>query len=244
MNRRRVLALVSGLVAIAAVALLLTLGVFSGPAATAVPGVSTPDVVSAPMVASAAIAPAVQEPTSAPGAPQEGINVHGHWTIVVTNPDGSLAERREFDNALIATGARALAMVLGRLNSVGGWGIHLLSNAGEEVFLDASSIPISYGFLYESSNTLTFPYVFKTLTVSVPTTGENMNKLVLSGTATAQRDGKIKAVYTRQTLLNSSLPPASSYSGWDIMVTETTLASPVNLLAGQQVSVTVVISFS
>lgn len=32
--------------------------------------------------------------------PQEGIKVHGHWTIVVKNADGTIAARQEFDNAL------------------------------------------------------------------------------------------------------------------------------------------------
>jgi hypothetical protein len=30
----------------------------------------------------------------------EGIKVHGHWTIEVKNPDGSLVSRREFENAI------------------------------------------------------------------------------------------------------------------------------------------------
>ena len=31
----------------------------------------------------------------------DGIQVHGHWTITVTNPDGTLDAMHEFDNALI-----------------------------------------------------------------------------------------------------------------------------------------------
>ena len=40
------------------------------------------------------------------GGPREGIKVHGHWTIVVKNPDGTVAQRREFDNDLAGDSAR------------------------------------------------------------------------------------------------------------------------------------------
>src|ERR1035438_8313432 len=41
-----------------------------------------------------------------PGKPEargksEGIKVHGHWVIEIRNPDGSLASRHEFENALV-----------------------------------------------------------------------------------------------------------------------------------------------
>lgn len=42
---------------------------------------------------------AVQEKRSGKGA-NEGITVHGHWTIEVRNPDGSLARHVEFENSL------------------------------------------------------------------------------------------------------------------------------------------------
>jgi hypothetical protein len=237
MNRKRLLALASGLVAIAAVALLLTQVVFPGAAGTGAPGVATPDVASAPMVVSAAIAPAVQETAPAPGSPQEGIKVHGHWTIEVTNPDGSLAERREFDNAIHPAGPQTLAKVLGRQNSVGGWQITLVG----------APAPFSGGggIIREASYLGTEPYIFKTLTVDVPTSGANADKLVLSGTATAMNDGNIGLVATFVMRLNSSSPPLSYYPPeMAYGITNTNLASPVSLLTGQQVLVTVVISFS
>jgi hypothetical protein len=39
---------------------------------------------------------------------QEGINVHGHWKIVVMNPDGSVYSVTEFDNTLHGNGAVSL----------------------------------------------------------------------------------------------------------------------------------------
>jgi hypothetical protein len=39
--------------------------------------------------------------SSQPG--NEGIKIHGHWVLQVKNPDGTLGERREFNNSLITT---------------------------------------------------------------------------------------------------------------------------------------------
>jgi len=41
------------------------------------------------------------------GSESEGIKVHGDWTVEVTNPDGSLATRKQFANTLI--GAHVVA---------------------------------------------------------------------------------------------------------------------------------------
>src|SRR5713226_6208411 len=43
------------------------------------------------------------------GGQKEGIKVHGHWTIDVRNPDGTLVTHREFENSLAASGTLSLA---------------------------------------------------------------------------------------------------------------------------------------
>src|SRR6266508_5833565 len=58
----------------------------------------------------------------------EGIQVHGDWVIEVRNTDGSLAERREFENALTSQGQILLAGSLAREFHPGVWGIGLRSN--------------------------------------------------------------------------------------------------------------------
>ncbi len=73
------------------------------------------------MTASLSIAPG---PTAIAQAPLEPVVVHGHWMLEVLNRDGSLAERREFENSL-NEGAKALAQVLARQRSVGKWGIRI-----------------------------------------------------------------------------------------------------------------------
>jgi len=45
-----------------------------------------------------------QEVTASGKPASEGIKVHGHWVLQVKNADGTLGERREFDNSLVTSG--------------------------------------------------------------------------------------------------------------------------------------------
>lgn len=129
----------------------------------------------------------VSSPASAPGgAPQEGIKVHGHWMIEVKNPDGTLVERREFENALMENGAIALGKILARQGSVGGWAIDL-NTGGQPMPGNQSPFDGFWpgdGYIVESSSNSTAANYYKTLTVTQPTSGNDTGKLVLSGTAT------------------------------------------------------------
>jgi len=251
-NQFRILVAVVGMVVILAS---LALTGCASPAAVTNP-TPNPAVNSVPVSAPDAIA------SSAPDkGPQEGIKVHGHWTIEVTNPDGTLAQHREFDNALTSTGASWLPEVIGRQTSVGGWFIELTSSYSYQNAWSTSWVcdnPCTFqccsghyepgpGYIVESS----FNYsmgggYFKNLTVDVPTSGNNTGKLVLSGSATAGIDGQIDEVHTQFCNLAPTSPPSGEYSqssGYDF--TSKILDNhPVMLKAGQQVAVTVVISFS
>ena len=58
--------------------------------------------------------------------PADGIKVHGHWVIEVKQPDGALAQRREFENGLVLGGhPTLLPLLVGRGAQVGGWRIQL-----------------------------------------------------------------------------------------------------------------------
>ena len=83
----------------------------------------------APSSASAsATAKAAANPASAP-APSSGLNtgikIHGHWKIVVRNPDGTVATRRDFENSLSYSGAFMMQALLGGNASPGAWAISL-----------------------------------------------------------------------------------------------------------------------
>jgi hypothetical protein len=46
-----------------------------------------------------------EKPSSLPKKPgQDGLTMHGHWTIDLKNPDGTIAEHREFENSLMNPG--------------------------------------------------------------------------------------------------------------------------------------------
>jgi hypothetical protein len=202
--------------------------------------VAAPASVPAGQLASAPAA--VTETASNGGAPgQEGIKVHGHWVIDVTNPDGALASHNEFENELTTSGSLLLADILTRQNSVGGWKIVLYNSfLSSNSFLDSDG-NVAAGSILESTYPYTGPNYFKTLTVSVPS---QSHQVELKGNATAGRDGSIEIVYTSNWLLSPAIAPTSSYQGTECSFTQKILSPQINLQAGQQVTVTVTISFS
>jgi len=61
------------------------------------PGTATAHAASSPVVDE-------EEESPKPGKPRhEGVKVHGHWVMQVKNADGTLGERREFENSLVTT---------------------------------------------------------------------------------------------------------------------------------------------
>src|SRR5215469_2132405 len=68
--------------------------------------------------------------------PPDGIKVHGHWTIVVRDPDGKVVSRNEFDNALTTrdagAGSSGLSQFLTRKYAVGTWEISLGSSTSSQ----------------------------------------------------------------------------------------------------------------
>jgi len=83
----------------------------ASPAATQVPS------------SAATAKPALPEekiPASPAKGPHEGITVHGHWTIEVRNPDGTVVTHREFENALQPGAYAPLgALIAGNSSSAG-----------------------------------------------------------------------------------------------------------------------------
>lgn len=60
-----------------------------------------------------------------------GIKIHGHWKIVVRNPDGTIATRRDFENSLDLGGIYILPTLLAGAQTPGAWAIALgAQNAG------------------------------------------------------------------------------------------------------------------
>jgi hypothetical protein len=182
-------------------------------------------------------------PTS-DGGQKEAIKVHGYWTIEVRNPDGTLATRREFENALGTHASLVLAQFLGRQATPGLWYIQL--NACPSPCVSAWN---GAGRIAEQNLPLTVaPNVSKTLEVSVPMAGANARRLVLSGRITAETNGAIGNVETRMRFCQPSASPGICGDGnteaSEVIMTGTNLSTPQELVTGQIVQVTVVISFS
>ncbi len=104
----------------------------------------------------------IQTSSIADKVPNEGVIVHGHWIIEVKNPDGTLIERREFDNALMSDGRELLVKLLARQTSLGGWIIRLMgAPTTGGAFMNESGVRTSGGIIVESTYTGTGPHIFK-----------------------------------------------------------------------------------
>lgn len=166
-----------------------------------------------------------------PGGPNEGIKVHGRWTIDVRNPDGSLVSHHEFENAFASHLGAATFMngVLSRTKRVGNWQIAL---AGTPACY-ANNAPC---WIVEPGT----PIEGGVLTVTTPTSGPNAGKFVLSGSTTAPRAAQISIVQTG----TDDCPPAGTCIASSFGFTQKELAAPIDLAEGQIIQVTVAISFS
>jgi hypothetical protein len=152
-----------------------------------------------------------------------GIKVHGHWTIDVKNPDGSVASHREFENAL-AGGGTLLSRILANPDTTAfGWAVLLEGSIPSlTIVTPAVAAVLPAGFVPSSAN----------LTASVdPTSGQ----LLLQGSASATAAGAIGAVVTDLYFGNQ---------GANGSFTSRTLTQVINVQVGQIVQVTVAISFS
>ena len=180
------------------------------------------------------------------GGPREGIQVHGAWTIAIYNPDGSLASRTEFENALVSDGAKRLLAILSRKVTVGTWAVGLLPTGDD---LCTTLVVPGECVIAEPTTPLPDTSVFKNLTVSTPDTGPDATKLVLKGTATAGGSDSIASVRTLLFVCNVPTTPPSSCTGGgstfsESVMTLAQLGTPVSVSAGQSIDVTVRISFS
>ena len=228
------------LLTLVAVAAAISLGVFfsvfaGGSDDATAPGAGTPDELASETGPSTTDA-------------QEGIKVHGHWTIEVRDTDGSLVTRREFDNAL-TRGALWLAETLGRVSTTGLWVVAFdaAQIQDQDPCVTASNQPIHCSINEPNDSPSGSPNHFETLTVSVPDSGPNLNKLVLSGTATALAAGT--SVIDRVSIAVRICPSTTLPSECTVDVSthqpfsKATIA-PIEVVEGQQILVNVVISFS
>lgn len=160
------------------------------------------------------------------GVPHEGIAVHGHWVIDVSNPNGKLVTHHEFENDYVAT--NFLPSLMARQSSVGFWGVQLTGSG-----------PNNY-FITEAQNTCSGTNCFNTL---APPSYDNA-VFTLTGTFTAPLSDTISQVQTTAFWCNSSTPPATPCPATGYFAFTRTTPSGVTFVSGQIVQVTVNITFS
>lgn len=198
----------------------------------------------------ASASPARSESGAAP-EPGGQITVHGHWIIEVRDPDGSVADRVEFDNHLEASGARLLARLLRGDMVSGVWNIQLWSvgDQAQLCFISSANQTPTVCNLHTPSFT-PLPGGTPTLDVQYGTAAFD-GALMLTGAVVADRTGVVSRVVTQSYGCLADVTrddcvddyARSSRSGPDADFTETTI-EPLQVIAGQEVDVTVVISFS
>jgi len=197
----------------------------------------------------------------------EGIKVHGHWTIEVRNPDGTRVSRVEFENALTTGGATSLTGLLLGSEVQGGFIIFLSTNTPTTTGpcspgSGGSTVCVLFASLINPT-----PATFADATNGCPggancfplTIAPNaaVTGISLTGSAMAGSNGQITDVSvgnltcgpyptTATSPINVTSPStcaagtvANAYG-----LTHATLSSPVQVLAGQTIAVTVNISFS
>lgn len=190
-------------------------------------------------------APMPQADTAAPGGLKDSIHVRGHWVIEVRNPDGSLVTRREFTNAL-AGGATSISRYLARLDTPGLWNIRL---SGAPSPCVGTGLPGDCFITESRSGRPAAANISKSLTLAA-------NPLTLSGNITVPAAGSITAVGTGSDFCAPGITPTACLGNFNNQPIipgaqspfpsnfTATAITPVAVTGGQQVAVTVTITFS
>lgn len=200
------------------------------------------------------------EEHSQSGRQHEGIKVHGHWTVEVRNPDGTLVTHREFENSLQPSGVTLLADVLNGAGAPGAWAIVLdgiptspwlpVNVSGTNTNILLAPVSDTSALILPSNAFLAVPDSNAFLNLISNRTGNG--QLVLSGSALATQSGSVSIVSTYLETCGNVFSPTNCVNhtggaagGFPFkQFTAAMLSSPVQVSAGQTVAATVTISFS
>ena len=191
----------------------------------------------------------------------EGLKMHGHWVIDVRNPDGTLAEHRDFENSIQFGGQAYLIGLLAGYVVPSDYAIDLVSNSATNPPCTANGTEACFIVRSLSTSPGNFACPIGACSANLTYTfnqssGAN-SSMVLAGSIMANQAGVIGAVATlaggcpstaTQTSL-ATVSPATCNASTAIplsviVVTATNLAAPINVVSGQLIQVTVTISFS
>lgn len=176
------------------------------------------------------------------GGPQESIKVHGHWTIVIRNEDGSVASHHEFNNALHDQAVLPILLSRQAIVKQNSYVIDLSGDPICGVTSNDQTVP-AICEIFEGTGTSNGQLFFGLTATAVNGT------LQLAGSAKASFPGRITFVTTilRLCLAAGVFCDQHVFTFRDLRQPEppsTTPPPPINVLAGQTVDITVTISFS
>ncbi len=194
----------------------------------------------------------------------EGLKMHGHWVIDIKNPDGTLAEHRDFENALQAGGQGFLIGLMSGYLIPGDYMIVMGPSSGNGacvatyqwcgIVRSLSTYPgLGYCGVYLCATGLTYTYNFGT-------GFGGPFSMVLAGSITANQAGTIGSVYslistcanigfgaTNPNSIETSSPATcvtqTAPEPWYGPLSQTSIA-PISVANGQIIQVTVTITFS
>jgi hypothetical protein len=183
----------------------------------------------------------------------DDIKLHGHWTIEIRNQDGTVSSHHEFENALMNAGSVSLAQMLAHQVTTAQWSIWLTFSGGN---------PNVRTLIENTGSAQSTPAILPTLSVSVPWSGANAGKLVLTGTVPGTSNltynghpvnlnGQLLEVMTALSIscvsgVQCGTGQGVGFSDRDLtkaVPPDTTAPPAINVQPGQTLNVTVVFSF-
>ena len=190
----------------------------------------------------AAAASAQTDAVRPAGGQQEGIKVHGDWTIEIRNADGTLASRHEFRNHLATgstDGSALLAGILANFYTGHQLQINLEGSTTANRPCELQGQPFQCQIVDPSFGAAQPGFRFNTLAIAVPITNNDYasGAVELTGHATAARDGVVGKVLTVVHVQKAG-------TGFYGPLSLTTRDVNVPVTAGQIVQVRVLLSFS
>jgi hypothetical protein len=202
-------------------------------------------------------------------AEHQNIKMHGHWVIDVKNPDGTVADHRDFHNSITNYGQEMLIALMAGYWVISDYEIFLQPAEGATgpctpptngapgcvIVRSLTTQPALGGcVVYYCATGLTYTYK---VSFSSP------SSMVLAGSVTATQAGTLTSVstaagYCQNSSSNATIPTAqanvspvsctatpASEAGYVAELSSASLNNaPISVLSGQIIQVTVTISFS
>jgi hypothetical protein len=205
-----------------------------------------------------------QPATATPsGGNHEGVKMHGHWVIDVKNPDGTIAQHRDFENTITGYGQELLAGLMSGYIVPSDYAIFLAPAVNGNV---PCAVPQGFQGCVIVRSLTTLPasaicpyytcFTGLTLTPTLIDNASTGSAIVLAGTFTATQAGTIDGVTLEYGTCPANISSVTALTTISPSTCSTTPGSGgyrplssagvslVNVVQSQIVQVTVTITFS